>query len=270
MVAVYLSFLIGKYRIRLIVLVWVVENMNAKNSLQSIKEHTKDFWWLVPFFAFYLGYWVPHTFFRIKSLETPSLLGKQVHESLVLLSEAQLNLRLVGEKEDAALPEGTIVSQIPAPYQKIKPHQALFVTVSKKPQTSPLPLSQGKFAKELSALFANKKIRFKPFYIQSAHPADCCIAHYPYTSTVAPDEPVILYFSKDAGKTVLFPDLEGLSVKQVKDFFAHYGITPHVFHTKSVFENHECLKCVVTEQKPLPGSLLNLNKPLSVQLKVSS
>ena len=81
---------------------------------------------------------------------------------------------------------------------------------------------------------------------------------------------MILYFSKDIGKITLFPDLEHSSVQEVKDFLKNYEITPQVFHTKPVDEQHDCSQCFIVEQKPLTGSFVDLKNSLSVQLKVSS
>lgn len=241
---------------------------SIKKSIKYVREKSKDLWWILPFLTFYVGYWAPQFFFKTPSFETPALIGKNIHEALVILSEPQLNVRLIAQKEDPTLPEGTVISQIPAPYQQIKRYQAVFVTVSTKPVPIKTPLCQGKFEKEVTTLLTEQKIKWKSFFVQSNHPSGYCIAQNPSAYEPLYDRTMILYFSKDIGKTVIFPDLQNSSIEDVKKFLNNYGIKPEIFHTKTVNKDHKCTYCTVLEQKPIAGTFVNLKEPFSVQLKV--
>ena len=96
----------------------------------------KNYLWIVPFLSFILGYVVIQQIFYIPEITTPHLVGKQVHEILPLITQYNLNLRLIDHKEETALPEGIILNQTPAAGTLIKQNQPLFIVITKKPLTA--------------------------------------------------------------------------------------------------------------------------------------
>lgn len=238
--------------------------MNSK----LLQIRLKDFYWCIPFISFLIGYQLLNLFFKTHAIETPHIVGKTLQESLAVLSPAKLNTRLVAQKEDADIKEGTILNQMPVAGQRIKPHQTVFVVASKHPVRKKAPQVQGQMLANIKAMLKEKKIRYKVFFLEVAQPEGLCITQIPKSGTPLPKEGMTLYCAIDTNAQVLFPKLEGTTVEDTLRFLEEYGITPRIFHINQVSERHECSRCIVKEQKPLPGSLVNLKDPLSVQLKV--
>jgi len=61
----------------------------------------------------------------------PSTLGKNIQEAAGILSSNNLGMRILAEREDAILPEGMVLDQIPKPGRKIRPNQHVFVQHNK-------------------------------------------------------------------------------------------------------------------------------------------
>src|SRR5437762_2038324 len=95
-------------------------NLNIKNYL-----------WLAPFLSFLCGYIIMQRIFRTPDIIAPHLVGKQVHDILPLITEHQLNIRLMDRKEEEVIPEGTIIDQTPQPGTSMRPHQHLFIVTTK-------------------------------------------------------------------------------------------------------------------------------------------
>jgi inorganic pyrophosphatase len=77
-----------------------------------------------------------------------------------------------------------------------------------------------------------------------------------------------LYLSAGNGRLSLFPNLKNCLVRDVKELFQGYPINYKVFHTQPVPDSHTCDACIIVDQKPLAGSLVDLQKSLHVQLQL--
>lgn len=64
------------------------------------------------------------------------------------------------------------------------------------------------------------------------------------------------------------PNFTGLSVDVIEQFLAPYQIKPTLFHEATITKNHDCSKCIIKEQRPLPGALVVVKKSLAIQLKI--
>lgn len=185
-----------------------------------------------------------------------------------ILAQSKLNARLIRQKEDPDLQEGTILNQIPSAGQLIKPHQTIFLVVSRHPQRENTPLLKGKFNKDCIDILRKRKIRYHAFSLQAPQPKDLCIAQIPEPDQPLSTDGVTIYFAADSNADVIFPDFVGYSVHEVSQFLAEYGIKPQIFHLNRSVENHSCSGCIIKEQRPLAGSFVNLKTPFLVQLKV--
>ncbi len=204
------------------------------------------------------------------SVETPSLIGKNINYAAKMLSQYNLNLRIIAEKEDADLPEGTIISQTPAKQQKVKPQQSVFCVVSYRTQTVHAPCLVNNQVKQVDELLKKEKIRNKSYCLTSKYPEGTCIAQIPSAQEPLQYQSMITYLSAGNKKTALFPSFKGESVDEVVEFLDKHSIKPSVLHTKQVDTHHNCTNCIVIDQKPLAGSLVDLSKPLPVHLQVNS
>lgn len=231
----------------------------------------KNYLWALPFFSFLAGYFVLERMSRVAQLDTPAIIGKQLQQAVAELSDNNLNLRLIAQKEDPDLPQGTILSQTPAPGQKIKPHQALYVVISKQPEKIAAPLLLNKhdnaIQKELEAL----GIRNKTYRLPSNRPSGTCIAQLPTPGNQVADEKITTYLSAGNNRPSLVPNLKGKPAPEVLEFLQQYKIEVKIMHSSKQDKNHLCdTDCIISDQRPLAGSLVTLDeeKPLLVQLQV--
>ncbi len=203
-------------------------------------------------------------------MRTPSLVGKRLDEAVAILSDNNLNLRLLAQKEDADLAPGTIISQTPSAQQKIKPRQSVYLVLSKKPLELLAPHLLAKSTDERKALLATMPIRIKEFQVPSTYPKGFCVAQDPGPQQSIENNQIMLYTSDGGNKPIIWPDFTDKLVSEVQEFLQSHGINPEIMHHLPPNEAHTCATCQVIEQRPLAGSLLMLNpeNPLRVQLRV--
>jgi hypothetical protein len=239
-------------------------------TYQYIIHFFKQFFWITPFICFLLGYQILNFAYKSHNIDTPHLVGKSLQQALTELSSYTLNVRLLNEKEDIHIPVGTVISQIPLPNQKIKPHQTVLLTTSKHPQQEAAPQFIGQEEDTAEDFLKKNKIRYKKFFLKSLGQEKICISQLPTAGKELSKDGMIIYFSHDTSQMVLFPNLQNQSVQEVKNFLNQYQLIPTVFHTTTQSNKHVCKHCVIKEQKPLPGSFINLQEPFSIQLKVGT
>lgn len=226
--------------------------------------------WLAPFASFFLGYTLICLLVRQPALPTPAIVGKTIDQAVMILSEHNLNIRIVGQKDDAQLPDGTILSQTPAPGTKIKEQQAMYVTISKK--VSPRALADLVGTQEPDALLQLEKLSLsaKVYKISSHLPAGTIIAQHPQAGTPVTDNTVILYSAESMQKPLIMPNFKGILLDEVLSFLSLNGITPSIIHVPIFEPDHRCTHCRVLDQRPLAGSFVKHQpeKPLQIQLQI--
>jgi beta-lactam-binding protein with PASTA domain len=238
---------------------------------QKIRSHIiNTYFWLAPFICFIAGYSAMHQLFHIPEFATPSVVGKNIHEAFAILSTHNLNARLLEEKEDPYLPSGTVISQTPQAGQQIKPHQSLFVLLSKKPSRINAPHCLHKTDSDIASLLQTNKIRAKVYTLPSIYPKGLCFAQIPLPQEPIEDIMLTLYVSGGNKKPVIWPDFTQLQVSDVTNFLRTHALEATIVHEHPCLPNHTCASCTVTDQRPLAGSLVTLDpqKPCAVQLQV--
>ncbi len=225
--------------------------------------------WTLPFICFIGTYLALSYIFTAPTVATPSLIGKQLPEAFSILSNHDLNPRILREQVDNDVPAGTILSQTPYAGQKIKQHQQIFITVSKKADMLVAPDTVGKSFKEVEEQLKNSGIRNKTYHLTSKKPTGTIIAQIPETGIALEQNNMILYVSVGNTKQVICPEFYNRSVQEVIQFLAAYNIKPELYHTHLMREGHICRECKVIAQQPLAGSILDLEKGVTIQLKIS-
>ncbi len=221
--------------------------------------------WITPFFSFIAGYYLLHLLYSVPEIKTPCILGKQLPEAVKILSDYNLNARLMAEKEDIDLPNYTIVSQTPATHTKVKPHQSVFLVVTKHPETRPAPHMIGKSAETITQQLNDDHIRYKYYWLTTHHPKETCIAQYPQPKDPIDDNFMILYLSAGNHKPFIWPDFKERELDEVVSFLEHHEYAPEI-----IYNTNKKSGSYVVDQRPLAGSLVNLHnnsKPL-IQLYV--
>lgn len=226
----------------------------------------------LPFFAFAIGYYAVSFIFKSKTITAPALVGKPIDKAVTLLSDHNLNVRIVGTKSDTDLPEGTIVSQTPTAGLKIKENQTMYVVVAKKPAALLSPDLKGKTLSAAHHIAQDLCITLKSHAIPCDSSPDNCIAQFPAAGQELENNNLIVYISTSSSKPVIMPQCKDMLVTEVVSFLQLHGITPTILHTHSelLSAHHQCTSCKVIDQRPLAGSLVTTSpeKPLTVQLQV--
>lgn len=230
---------------------------------------TRSLLWLMPFGSFIFGYVLISLLHTKSAIQTPALMGKTLDQAVLILSQANLNLRVVGQKEEAQLPEGTILSQTPTAGSTIKEQQALYVTIAKKPVPLAMPQVVGKTEAQALAEIETLSLHAKIYRIPHEQTAGTVIAQAPDAGLSASAQPILLYVAADGQKPILMPNFKQRLVDEVIAFLDLNGITPTILHTP-VTPDHRCTHCHVLDQRPLAGTFFkrSKDKPLQVQLQV--
>ncbi len=227
----------------------------------------KHWIWILPFICFFGSYFAFHCFFAPNTLATPTLMGKQLPEAIQLLSDTNLNMRILSQKEDHDLPPGTILSQIPSANSSIRPHQSLFVVISKQVEQKQAPNFLQKKSDTCYEIAEKHAIVVKTYEISHLI-ENICIGQLPGPNQPLIDNRITLYISKGSSKPSLLPSFKKRSLEEVASFLTENSIKYSVIHAKPIDTQHTCKNCVISQQKPLAGSLIDLKKPLTIQLFV--
>jgi beta-lactam-binding protein with PASTA domain len=220
--------------------------------------------WVFPFILFFCGYYIISLFIRSETIKTPSLTGKRLQEVVALLTPYQLNIRILGEVEDATLPEGTVITQRPQAGQKIKFYQSVGVVISHHPPASIAPNLVGLSIKDSSAKADKERLRLKVYWLESAIPKDQCIAQYPAAGLPLVERLLFAYFSKGQTTLRIVPNLTNLPLPEVRDFLKNQGVAVTIWPAE--IQDFSIYR--ITAQKPNAGSFIDLSERPHVQLYV--
>lgn len=225
--------------------------------------------WTLPLICFFGSYYTLYYFFSPSALAAPSLMGKQLPEALQILSDNNINMRILSQKEDNDIQSGTIISQIPSPKSSIRPHQSLFVVITKQAEQKKTPNFLNKKTTECFDLAQKEALYIKTYKVPYLLD-DMCIGQLPIPNQALHENRITLYISTHPSKPSLLPSFKGRSVKEVSEFLTENNLKYTVLHAKQNDTRHDCSKCIITQQKPLAGSLIDLKKPLTLQLFVQN
>jgi len=232
----------------------------------------KNYLFILPFLCFISGYLLIGNIVQKKTFITPSIVGKQVLKAASILSDANLNMRILHKKEELDLPDGTILSQTPKSGHTIKQNQSVFVVMSQKPPRTPAPRFVGKKLKTILQDVSKKNIRNRSYFFNSKHPTNSCIAQYPSPATLLKQNNVITYIAKEDKRCVLLPDFKGKSLQRVTDFLNRYNITIEItYSSKYAWDrSEETGNEIIIDQRPLAGSIVRFDNqnPITIHLKV--
>ena len=231
----------------------------------ALHMNMQHFLWTVPFICFLVGYTTTQWLFAVKTVTTPNLMGKQVHEVLPLIAHYHVHIQLINQKEELNIPEGVILTQTPLPGAIIKPYQSIFVVTTKKPTAFPAPQCINMPLEELMPLLAQKEIIPKIYTLSHPYPEKVCFAQFPIAGNAISDNQFILYTSSGNNKPIIWPSFIGLSYQKTKEFLNKYDIIPHIV-SEFLYNDH----ALVLDQRPVAGTLLTIDtkQPPSVQLKI--
>lgn len=222
--------------------------------------------WTLPFISFFFGYQIVRLFVYKEVFVAPEVLGQHIQDAIKVLSESKLNVRILAEKEDADLPEGIIISQSPNPGQSVKSHQSIFLVITRKPAKPVAPNLYGLSNQEAQNRAKNKNIHLKSYSLPSDNPIDTVIAQSDLPQQEVSDNAMMVYLSRGPSDMRIFPNLKGKLSQEVVDFFKTYNIQVQVLSMEQG-ATHD-VNSIVIDQRPMPGTLIDLKKSFIVQITV--
>ncbi len=240
-------------------------SFNKRLSMSSLRHFIRStsvsFLWILPFIAFLLGYQLLRIFTHTQTIAVPSVVGLHMNDAIKLLSANRLNVRILSEKEEADLPEGVILMQTPSQGTVVKPHQSIFLVVTRRPPKPRAPEVYGLSKAEALSKAEQLDIRLKMYEIESIYPEGISIAQNVQPGHELSDKTLSLYLSSGTTPLRIFPDLKGKKVDEVTTFFKPYGIQVEVVPS-------DVIDGQIIDQRPLSGTLIDLKKTPSVTVTV--
>ena len=225
--------------------------------------------WLLPFLSFLAGYALVYKFSHRETVQAPTVVGLPLSQAVKILSKYTLNARILAEKEDNDLPEGSVITQSPLPGQKVKAHQSMFLVVTCHAEKSHAPLLSGLTLTEAQARAQENNIRLKTHYLQAQLPHNTCIAQ-DIAAQEELDTPTLLaYVSQGTTSLRIFPLLKQKKVSTVTQFLKNYGIKA-IIRSADGQPVTPTKNLQVIEQYPVAGTLVDIKKLPSVHITVSN
>ena len=229
----------------------------------------KTFFYFLPFLFFILGYYGLSWLASATKIVMPSVVGCALTDAMLQFSVAQLNVRILALKEEVESAPGTIIQQIPVAGSLVKPNQRVFVVIAKQPDKQRAPHLVGLSLDEAKVRAKKEGIQLKQHEISSAiYPNHMVIAQAPHADVVLEEKMMHIYVCEGEESIMLLCDFTGQVVTAVQDFCAKQGIGLEIAYETPWDERSGYDQCVVKDQRPLAGSLVNMKKPLSVQMSI--
>ena len=214
------------------------------------------------------GYGATYMYFQRQEVRVPNVIGKDVCQALMLAQKSRLGLRLVAQREDTTVPEGTILDQIPRPALSARINQTIFLTLSKQPALEQVPDFWGQEHKQIRSYARKNDVSLTVFYVYSKYPQDTCIAQCPLPGGVLSNKAITICISLGSLPMYVVPDVRKSTVEDVEAALTRFGVRFERIHTEPIEAEHTCQHCLVDEQFPAPGSIVDLSKGVFMQLQV--
>lgn len=214
------------------------------------------------------GYCILYVRYAQQQIPVPALIGTTIHSASLILAENQLNLRVLARKEDNDLPEGTIVNQTPQAGQLTRLNQPVFCVVSKQSTLMQTPDCIGKSMYEIDQLAKKNSLLLTIYEIPSLQPAGSCIGQIPAANTDLTNRKLMVYSTAPVNKEFIFPDIRGKRIADLISFIEENNFKVEIIHDREKAFAHDCSKCIVREQRPLSGTIMNQKSYIPVQLLV--
>ncbi|MFH1461875.1 MAG: PASTA domain-containing protein [bacterium] len=225
--------------------------------------------WFIPFGSFIFGYYLFSYFYPDQDIIVPNITGKNLQDSIRILTDANLSLYFLKELENPDLPEGVILNQSPYANQKVKKHQNIFVTISKKPKILNTPNFFEQKQSQISKYLEDLGIVGEFFWIDSFYPLNSCIAQSSEQNTMLNNEKLLIYLSAGENNFYIVPLFKGCKIKKMYDSLALDKIKLDIFHRNKKVDNYlDFENYIIVDQKPMAGSIVDLDKKLYLQIQI--
>lgn len=223
--------------------------------------------WMVPFFVFLSGYTFAYFFVQKKIVAVPRLIGKSVSAALVQVKQSHLMLQLLEEKEDATLPDGTIVYQVPQAGRHIHVLQPISVALSKVPAVPQTPSYLGQPYEQVLSEAKKNFIIIKNLILPATSiTSGKCFAQSPSPGSPLRKPFVKVFCAKLPAQLFIMPSFVGRSFAEVQSTVPG----DHIQLIMLSGQGHEpSSTATVHDQSPAAGSIVDFAKRLVVHLYVA-
>ena len=225
--------------------------------INNIKRFLVSFLWVIPFIGFMMGYILMRGLTHTEIITVPSVMGLHLTDAIRALSSDRLNVRILAEKEDPDLNEGMILSQTPEPGTLVKPHQSIFLVITCKPLKPQAPTLLGSTLTQAQVRARSATIALQTYTLESPSPNERVIAQSVMPQRDVEGGVLTIYTSKGSTPLRIFPQLRGRKPDEVISFFGLYDIPVDLKGLQSGS---------IKDQRPLAGTLIDIRKPLVVQI----
>lgn len=223
--------------------------------------------WIVPFLGFCLGYVLFYFFLQKETIMVPNVVGKHIGDALVTVGQAQLGLTLLREQEDASLPDRTVLDQLPVAGESIRFNKNVYITLTRLPAIKKAPTLFGLSQEAAKREAQNANVRLLTFFYPASYPQGTCFAQFPNPNEDLTDNILVAYFAQEQECWYIMPNFKEQCLRDVVDDLRRFNIKPDVI-TSGDNPTFSYNNVRVKEQRPLPGTLFDITKPIVVQLLV--
>ena len=232
------------------------------HSIQIIKKTL----WIAPFVSFILGYMIMKVFIPEPILPVPSVVGKNIIDTIDTLSHHNLSVKIISKKEDETIKEVKTIQQIPAAGTPVKPRQTIHLIISEPTKTLLMPTLMNMDEKTWKRSLHNYKKIIVPIITDQSHYISQCIAQLPEKNSSL--ESTCTLYITTAEDTYIVPHFIDRSVFEVEDILKKNGI-PYTFYEESRRPHHSLLETArIIEHQPVAGTLFSIKNPPKLYLTI--
>ncbi len=244
-------------RIRLIAYLERILFMNIRN-----------YFWFIPF-CFFITTYITFSLFLDTTLQLPNVVGTSLEDAIQTLSAAGLNCQISSYRDtDEQQPPSkipTILNQSPSAGQAVKKQQTVYLIIS-RPHSPPLaPDWVDKTLTLIQKEAITLSIKVQLYWICSPQISDTCLVQIPAPGNPLDEQKtVIVYLAQPSETIAIMPSFIDQQLNEAVFILHNQGLKPEIVHPP-----YKTSKTgIVKRQRPQPGALIDLNKPLNVQLYV--
>lgn len=190
--------------------------------------------------------------FKKAVVEVPDLVGEELADARQLVKEEGLNLRVINYLYNSEYPNGTIISQQPAPGQKRRANTEVEVVVSKGPQLVRVPNLIGKNQLEAELALEEVGLSLGEILVDSSpeYPEGVVIKQLPDRNTqIEHGASVSITLNVTSTNLIKVPNYIGRPLNEVRDELRSLGL---VFNQATPTPSNIYPEGVIVDQRPLP------------------
>ena len=202
-----------------------------------------------------------------KTIEVPSIAGKEIKEAVIIVSERDLALKIVGQEYSLQVPGGVIISQFPSPGTRVHKNREIEVVVSEGRKVLSAPSLVGKRVREAKVYLSQRGLKFRDLsYVYAEVPRGVIIAQDPPSQTnINPGEGISILVSLGKRNPHFYmPNFVGKRVGEVKDLLEKLPLKiGKIKESPSLKEEG-----IILSQSPPPGSRIDSETPIDLLVSV--